>query len=98
VTHTETTHQEILQACTHDCQAAREAIAAAREILHAEDSGRSWAIQFWEIASPPGEIRLTWGGCAPSGRVPASFRRKWWLAVADAALAEVQEIGRQERL
>jgi hypothetical protein len=66
---------DVIEACTRDCRAAREAHAAAQRILGDAEPGTYWDIQAWALPSPPGEIKLTLGG-GPWGRVPAGFRRK----------------------
>jgi hypothetical protein len=89
---------EILEQCTLNCRAAREAIHAEREILAARDADTSWNVVFWIIGSPPGEIRLALGGCLPSGRVSAGFRRRWALAAADACLDLARDLAEQMKL
>ena len=84
-----------IEACRADCQAARQAIQAAREIMQHQDA--RWDIQAWQVPADDGSLRLTLAGNIPYGRVPASFRRKWFLALADAALDEVRLINEQER-
>jgi hypothetical protein len=90
-----------IEACTRDCQHARAAIRAAREITEAGEDDcpdTSWTVMLALVPSEPGTIRLSLGGMLPYGRVPAGFRYRWFLALADAALEEARFISEQERL
>jgi hypothetical protein len=87
-----------IESCSRDCAAARAAVRAARDILEDTEPDTRWYIEAWALPAPKGEIRLTLGGNMPWGRVPAGFRRKWLLALADAALGEVGLINEQEQL
>jgi hypothetical protein len=77
-------HRQVLEACVHDCAAARAARADADHLLECENPDTHWVIQAWCIAAPPGEIRLTLAG-TPCGRVPRDFQIKWMQALMDAA-------------
>jgi hypothetical protein len=77
--------------CTEDCQAARDAAAQAEHLLAAEDADAYWSVQFWLLASPPGELRLTPAGY-PAGRVPVEFRAKWWREVERSAREMAEEL------
>jgi len=87
---------QVLDACREDCTAARQAIREEREI-HEGQHG-CWRVEFWQIPAPGGEIRLTWAGGAPHGRVSPAFQRQWWLAVADMALDEARRLAAEARL
>lgn len=87
-----------IESCTQDCAAARAAIRAAREILENPEPDTRWDIQAWALPAPKGEVGLTLAGNLPYGRVPAGFRRKWLLALADAALTEARIFAEQEQL
>jgi hypothetical protein len=87
-----------IESCTRVCAAARAAVQAARDILEDTEPDTRWSVEVWALPSPPGEVRLTLGGGVPYGRVPPSFRRKWFLALADAALDEVRLLSEAEQL
>jgi hypothetical protein len=71
--------------------------AAADDILASEGPSSWWTMERHALPCPPGKLRLTPAGGYPHGRVPRSFQRTWWLAVADAALEQVREINEKER-
>jgi hypothetical protein len=92
--------------CAEDCPAARFAADQARELLACQEATDiHWAVEFWLMPSLPGELRLSPAGGYPAGRVPRSFRAKWWRAVERAARKQAEELeallvarARQERV